>query len=83
MKSPSLPSLHLASSGHWRVLARRLAHAARSPADAKRNAGPKGHSFDDSRHPVFAIANRIAIFFLAMSAVALLALVTDTFLTRA
>ena len=82
MTSPSLASLHLASSGHWRVHARQLVHAARPSADAKRNAEPQGYSFDDSRHPVLAIANKIAVFFLAMSGVAFLALMTDTFLSH-
>jgi hypothetical protein len=75
MKSPGLGSLQHPSSGRWRARVRQLAHA-------NRRAEPKGYSFDDSRHPVWAIANGIAVFFLGMSAVAFLVLMADAFLTR-
>ena len=74
MKSPSLSSPHPPSSGHWRNRVCQLARARRPE--------PKGYSFDDSRHPVWAIANGIAVFFLAMSAVAFVVLIADAFLTR-
>lgn len=51
-------------------------------ADAPRTVGPNSRRFDDSLHPVWAIANKIAICFLATSAVAFLALMTDAILTR-
>lgn len=82
VKSSSLGSLHQRSAGYWRVHACEPAHTARPSADAKRNAEPKGYSFDDSRHPVLAIANEIAVVFLAMTAVASFALIADALLTR-
>jgi hypothetical protein len=51
-------------------------------ADGKHDDEPKDHPYDDSVHPVWLIANKIAIFFLAASAVAFLALMTDAILTR-
>jgi hypothetical protein len=75
MKSSSLGSLHQPSSGRWRARILELAHA-------NRRVEPKGYSFDDSRHPVWAIANGIAVFFLGMSAVAFIVLMADAFLTR-
>jgi hypothetical protein len=42
-----------------------------------------GYSFDDSRHPVWAIANGIAVFFLGTTAVGFLLLIADAFLIRA
>lgn len=61
MKSSSLDSPQLRSAGNWRVHACELAHAARPSAGGKHNAEPKGYSFDDSRHPVLAIANECAL----------------------
>jgi hypothetical protein len=60
---------------HSAIVARRSAHA-------NRNLEPHGYSFDDSRHPVWAIANGIVIFFLSTSAVGFLLLIADAFLTR-
>ena len=74
MKSHSLSTLHQPWSGHWRDRARQLARANRTK--------PKGYSFDDSRHPLWAIANGIAVFFLGLSAVAFLVLMADALLTR-
>jgi hypothetical protein len=74
MKSHSLSTLHQPWSGHWRDRVRQLARANRTE--------PKGYSFDDSRHPLWAIANGIAVFFLGLSAVAFLVLMADAFLTR-
>lgn len=74
MKSLSLRSLHPPSSGHWRDCVYQLARASRPE--------PKGYSFDDSRHPLWAIANGIAAFFLGLSAVAFFVLMADAFLTR-
>ena len=74
MKSHSLSTPHQPWSGHWRDRVRQLARVNRTE--------PKGYSFDDSRHPLWAIANGIAVFFLGLSAVAFLVLMADAFLTR-
>ncbi len=70
----SATRLHLP---HWHpaTAARRLAHA-------NRTVEPKGYSFDDSRHPIWAIANGIVIFFLGTLAVGFVLLIADAFLTR-
>lgn len=70
----SATELHL-PLWHSAIVARRSAHA-------NRNVEPHGYSFDDSRHPAWAIANGIAIFFLGTSAVGFLLLIADAFLTR-
>jgi hypothetical protein len=60
----------------------RPATAARRAAHSNRAIEPKGYSFDDSRHPVWAIANGIVVFFLVTIAAGSLLLIADAFLTR-
>jgi hypothetical protein len=83
MKSIKLSSLRLPASARWRAHARRLVHAARSSADASHAPERTAYSFEDSQHPLWAIANGIAIFFLVMCAVSFFVLMADAFLTRA
>lgn len=82
MKPITLGPLRLPAS-HWRTRARHLMHTVRSSADASQRSEPTGYSFDDSRHPLWAIANGIAIFFLVMCMVSFFVLMVGVFWTPA
>ncbi len=81
MKSINLGSFQPVST-HWRTHARHMLRAARSESPVRPDPEPTIHSFDDSQHPVWAIASSITIFFLVVSVCAFFVLMADAIWTH-